>query len=188
MSKALRILKTYARYDMPMWLMRMLCNWWPDLGPVPDIRGALFSCFIRRCGKGFSLARDVSLLVPDRLVIGDNVYLAKGTWLEATGGVEIESEVLTGPYVVIASTNHGFKDGSVHYGGTHPAPIKIGRGSWIGAHAVITAGVTIGKGNLVGANAVVTKSTPDNVIVGGIPAVVIRERTDNPGETLTRHD
>ena len=124
----------------------------------------------------------------NRLTIGNNVYLAKGTWLNAFGTVEIEDEVMTGPYVVIASSNHGFKDGSCRFGGAHPAPIKIGRVSWLAAHAVITAGVTIGRGDIVGANAVVTKDTPDNMFVAGIPAKVIREREDNPSEVKSRHE
>jgi acetyltransferase-like isoleucine patch superfamily enzyme len=114
--------------------------------------------------------------------------MAKGTWLNAFGNVEIEDEVMTGPYVVISSSEHGFKDGSCKHGGAHPAPVKIGRGSWLGAHAVVTAGVTIGKGNLIGANAVVTHDTADNVLVGGVPAKVIGGRTDNPSEVSSRHE
>ncbi len=188
LKKAFNILKTYSRYDLPLWLVRLLTNWWPDIGPAPGIRGKLFSLFISKCGKKFSVGRDVTLLAPNRLTVGNDVYLAKGTWLNAFGNVEIEDEVLTGPYVVIASSNHGFKDDSCRFGGIHPSPIKIGRGSWIGTHVVIAAGVSIGRGNLIGANAVVTKDTPDNVFVAGVPAKVISERKDNPGEIRSRHE
>lgn len=186
--KIAKMLKTYFRYDLPLWFVWLISNWWPDLGPVPNFRGKLFSPFIGKCGKKFAVGRDVTLLAVDRLVVGDNVYLAKGTWLNAFGGVTLEDEIITGPYVVIASSNHGFKDGSCRFGGTHPAPIRIGKGSWIGSHAVITAGVTIGKGNLIGANAVVTKDTGGNMFVGGIPAREICERKDNPSEVKTRHE
>lgn len=188
LKKTFNILRTYSRYDLPLWFVHFLTNWWPDIGHVPHIRGKLFSLFIGSCGKKFAVGRDVTLLAPNRLTVGNNVYLAKGTWLNAFGTVEIEDEVITGPYVVITSSNHGFKDGSCRFGGTHPAPIKIGRGSWLAAHAVITAGVTIGRGNIVGANAVVTKDTPDNMFVAGIPAKVIREREDNPSEVKSRHE
>ncbi len=188
MPKILRILCTYSRYDLPLWLVRLLTAWWPDLGPVPRIRGALCSLFIAKCGKGFALARDVTLNAPNRLIIGNHVYLAKGTWVDAFGGVEMEDEVLAGPYVVIVSSNHGFKDDSPRFGGTHVAPVKVGRGTWLAAHVVVGAGVTIGKGNLVVANSVVIKSTPDDVLVAGIPAKVIRSREDNPGESVSRHD
>ncbi len=89
---------------------------------------------------------------------------------------------------MISSSNHGFKNGSCRYGGTHPGPVKIGKGSWLGAHAIVTAGVTIGQGNLIGANAVVTKDTPDNVFVADIPAKVITDRKDNPSEIKSRYE
>lgn len=146
----------------------------------------LVSRILPVCGKGLTLGRDITLLGVHRLKLGNYVYLAKGTWINAMGGVDLRDEVITSPYVVIASSNHGFKDGSVRFGGAHPAPITIGRGSWIGSHAVITAGVTIGDGNLIGANAAVTKSTPDDVVLGGVPAKVLAERKDNPSSIHAR--
>lgn len=52
--------------------------------------------------------------------------------------------------------------------------VKIGRNCWLGQGAVILAGVTLGDNVVVGANSVVTKSFPDNVILAGVPAKVIR--------------
>lgn len=46
---------------------------------------------------------------------------------------------------------------------------------WIGANATILIGVTIGKNAVVAAGAVVTKDVPDNCLVGGVPAKVIKE-------------
>lgn len=178
----------YLRYDLPLWLVRTLTNWWPDVGAAIRLRGKLFSPFIGKCGGSFTVGRDVTILVPGRLTVGDNVYLAKGTWIEASGTVQLEDEVIFGPYVVVVSTKHGFSGGSARFGGVHPAPVKIGRGSWLAAHVVVAAGVTIGRGNLVGANAVVTRDTPDDVFVGGVPAKVIRPRQDNPSEVHGRRD
>lgn len=140
------------------------------------LRGLLVSGVLPTCGRGFTVGRDVTLLGVDRLVVGRHVYLAKGTWINAIGGVHLDDEVVTAPYTVIASSNHGFKDGSVRFGGSHPAPVRIGFGTWIGAHAVVTAGVSIGRSSVIGANAVVTKDTPDDVFVGGVPARVIGPR------------
>jgi len=53
--------------------------------------------------------------------------------------------------------------------------IIIGNNVWIGANVFIKGGVTLGNNVAVGANSVVTKSFPDNVVIGGIPAKVIKE-------------
>lgn len=55
------------------------------------------------------------------------------------------------------------------------APVKIGNNVWIGGHSTICPGVTIGNGVVVAAGSVVTKDVPDNVIVGGVPAKVIKK-------------
>jgi acetyltransferase-like isoleucine patch superfamily enzyme len=52
--------------------------------------------------------------------------------------------------------------------------IVIKKNAWIGANATILAGVTIGENAIVAAGAVVGKDVPDNTIVGGVPAKVIR--------------
>nr|WP_254639645.1 DapH/DapD/GlmU-related protein [Cohnella sp. GbtcB17] len=58
--------------------------------------------------------------------------------------------------------------------------IKIGPDCWLGAGAVILAGVEIGEGAVVAAGAVVTKNVPPYSIVGGVPAKVISSRNSNP--------
>ena len=56
-----------------------------------------------------------------------------------------------------------------------PAPIHIGKWVWIGANATVLPGVTIGDGAIVATGAVVTKDVPENTVVGGIPARVMRK-------------
>ena len=137
---------------------------------------------------GLAVANGVSLLGVHRLRLGEDVYLGPGTWINALGGVQIGSEVMTGPYVVVASTNHGFLSGSARRGGVHPEPVFVGEGSWVGAHAVLTAGSTIGAGTLVGANAVVSGAFPPNSVIGGVPARRLAERSDRPGAVTRRSD
>ena len=176
------------RYALPVWLLTLLTAPLPDNGLAIRIRGTLISIILPNRPRMLSIGRDVTLLSINRLTVGNSVYLAKGCWVNAIGGVTIEHEVVCAPYVVMSSNNHGFKEGSVVGGGAHPSPIVLGSGSWIAAHAVIGAGVSVGKGNLVAANSVVTKDTPENVVVGGVPARILSDRVDNPSVISSKHD
>lgn len=53
-------------------------------------------------------------------------------------------------------------------------PITVGDGSWIGARVTVLGGTVLGSGTVVAAGAVVTKGFPPNVLIGGVPAKVIR--------------
>ncbi len=55
------------------------------------------------------------------------------------------------------------------------APVRIKKNAWIGIGAIILPGITIGEGAIVASGAVVTKDVPPNVMVGGVPAKIIRE-------------
>lgn len=177
-KRILRIMFVFLRYDIPLWFMGLLTNWWPDNRITIRLRGIVFKPFILKCGKHFAVAKYVQLKSTHRLTIGDDVYLATGVWLNAMGGMTIEDEVVMGPYVVISTGMHAFKNNSVKFGGTIMEPVTIGKGSWLAAHAVVRAGVKIGSGVLVAANAAVCKDIPDNVMVGGVPAKAIGPRTD----------
>lgn len=188
MSNLIKEIKYQLRFALPIWFVSVLTNFLPDIGPIIRFRGLLFSLFLPGRPKKLLIGRDVTLLSINKLFLGNGVYLAKGCWLNAVGSITFEDEVILAPYVVMSSTNHGFKNGSVKQGGSHPAPICIKFGTWIASHSVIAAGVTVGAGNIIGANSVVTKNTPDNVIAAGLPAKVIKERVDNPSIINSKHD
>ena len=58
-------------------------------------------------------------------------------------------------------------------------PVVVRRKAWIGAGAIILPGVTVGENAIVAAGTVVTKDVPDNAIVAGVPAKVLRNiKTD----------
>ena len=110
------------------------------------------------------------------ITVGKNVFINSGCCFQDQGGIEIGDNVLIGQQVVIATLNHDLLPEK--RANMLPAPVKIGNGVWIGAHATILSGVTIGDGAVVAAGAVVTKDVPENTVVGGVPAKIIKTIED----------
>ena len=91
--------------------------------------------------------------------------------------VIIEEGVGIARGVYISDHSHGFKDPTRFIrdqGVDRIAPVRIGRGAWLGENAVIMPGVTVGRGAVIGANAVVREDVPDYSVAVGVPARVIR--------------
>ena len=105
--------------------------------------------------------------------VGKNVFINSGCCFQDQGGIEIGDNVLIGQQVVIATLNHDLNPQK--RANMLPAPVKIGHGVWVGAHATILSGVTVGDGAVIAAGAVVTKDVPANTVVGGVPAKVLKQ-------------
>ena len=82
------------------------------------------------------------------------------------------SEFLIGHSVIIATLNHDFNPSK--RASMIPKKVKIGSNVWIGSNVTILPGVTIEDGAIVGAGSVVIKNVPQNAIVAGNPAKIIR--------------
>ena len=110
--------------------------------------------------------------------VGKGTYFNIGCFVGAVENITIGEHVAFGPYVVVLDGDHGMKmgEGPMLYQNGGGTPITIGDGAWIGTHASILKGVTIGAGAVVAAGAVVNKDVPENAIVAGIPARIIKYR------------
>jgi len=104
--------------------------------------------------------------------IGKNVFINHACSFLDLGGITIEDDVLIGPRVNLITENHPVDPTKRKY--LDLKAILIKRNAWIGAGATILPGVTVGENSIVAAGAVVNKDVPDNSIVGGIPAKLLR--------------
>jgi acetyltransferase-like isoleucine patch superfamily enzyme len=105
--------------------------------------------------------------------IGRNVFFNHGCTFLDLGGITIEDEVLVGPKVNLLSEGHPLDPAGRKV--LELSRILIKRNAWIGAAATILPGVTVGENSVVAAGALITKDVPDNTVVGGVPAKIIRE-------------
>jgi acetyltransferase-like isoleucine patch superfamily enzyme len=129
------------------------------IGKQVDKTFAMFPPFYTDCGKNIN--------------VGKNVFINSGCRFQDQGGITIGDGVLIGHNVVLATLNHDIDPKK--RGTMHPAHITIGNDVWIGANATVVPGVTIGDGAIIAAGAVVTKDVPPNVIVGGMPAKMLKK-------------
>ena len=111
------------------------------------------------------------------ICIGRDSLIGEYSVLRGQGGVEIGDRVYLSPHVQIVAVNHKFEDRDKSFvdQGITAEGIRIEDDVWIGAGAVITDGVKIGRGSVIAAGAVVTRDVPAHVVVGGVPARVIKE-------------
>ena len=127
-------------------------------GKPVDETFAVFPPFYTDCGKN--------------ITIGKHVFFNSGCRFQDQGGITIGDGALIGHNVVLATLNHGLAPGERH--DLCPAPIHIGKNVWIGANAVVLPGVTVGDNAVVAAGAVVSRDVPENAVVGGVPARLLR--------------
>src|SRR5690606_30851225 len=104
------IVKLQIRYILPLWFVLLITNWLPDNRVTIRLRGWLASPFFKKCGKRLELGRDLTILNSFNIEVGDDVYFAKGGWINGMGGLSVENEVVLAPYVVISTMQHVFKN------------------------------------------------------------------------------
>ncbi|GAB2644221.1 acyltransferase [Emticicia sediminis] len=107
--------------------------------------------------------------------IGNNSRIGIGNVI--IGPVTIGNNVILAQNIVMSGLNHNYTNIEVpiYLQGETVANITIEDDCWIGANAVITAGVTVGKHSVVAGGAVVTKSIPPFSVAVGNPARVIKQ-------------
>lgn len=105
--------------------------------------------------------------------IGKNVFINFDCVFLDLGGIIIEDNVQIAPKVSLLTESHPLNPKERQ--SLIPKSIHIKKNAWIGANATILQGVTIGENAVVASGSVVTKDVPDNVVVGGIPAKIIKD-------------
>lgn len=153
-----------------------------------------YNCYINALSKdGLICGRNVSMgfhthieltgslhFLAGKMLVGNNVGLGShGHFGVGVGTLEIGDDCIFGNYVSIHPENHITDNLNIpirQQGVKSCGGVKIGKNCWIGAKVTILDGTVIGNGCIVAAGAVVRGTFPDNTVIGGVPARVLKMR------------
>lgn len=153
------------------------------LAPFPRYTGTrmrtiVFRAIGIRIGRGSVFFADPTLTgsgdIYARLSIGEDCIFNLGTFLNLGATITIGDRVSVGHDVMFLTESHTIGPAEHRLGPLNAKPIAVGDGVWIGARSLVLPGVTIAAGSIVAAGSVITADVPQNVLVGGVPARVIR--------------
>jgi acetyltransferase-like isoleucine patch superfamily enzyme len=156
-------------------------------------------------GDGSILHRPLWVFGPQQIAVGSNTLILHGIWLSvetpawerpaptlqigdrvgirpwcsisASERIVLEDDVILSAYSTVIDSDHTFRQGNpnVMHNSVDTAPIRIGRGTWIGERVAVLKGAQIGECCMIGANSVVKGEIPPYSIAVGAPARVVGE-------------
>ena len=139
----------------------------------------------RRCSSGsvYSPCRIQTHSPTSRILIGENVGLNGTSIVARSATISIGNGSMLAPNVVIMDSPY-HKIWPPHERMNYPGveldgDVIIGNDVWIGTGCLLLPGTNIGAGCVVGARSVVNKSFPENCLIAGIPARILRKLDDN---------
>jgi len=135
-------------------------KWWLP----PRFRPTILRLFGANVGQGVLIRHRVRVQWPWKLTIGDHVWIGEEAWLLNLEPIEIGSDTCVSQAVFLCAGSHDRRSPTFEFDN---GPIRLGRGVWVAARAVVLRGVSVGDGAVVGANAVVAKDVPAGAVHTG---------------------
>lgn len=158
------------------------------MGLLPPTRAfGLKRNLLAWCGaqvqQNVRITSSVRVLTSGSLSIGEWTFIGHDTLI--VGGnadITIGEKVDIGPRVTIVTGSHElFTSYDRAAGPGYSSPVVIEDGVWVGAGSTILGGVTVGRRSMIAAGSVVTTDVSPGVLVGGVPARVIRPTIGSAG-------
>lgn len=155
----------YLLQDIVMWI-----PFWP-------LRWCWLKVFVRHLGRGTYVARNVDIRKPWNVVIGKRCMINKKAMLDGRGeALVLGDNVDIAQEAMVWSLTHDI-DSPVH--AAVGKRTTVDDYAWIGARAIVLAGVSVGRGAVAGAGAVVTKDVSPMAVVAGNPAKIVKTRDND---------
>jgi acetyltransferase-like isoleucine patch superfamily enzyme len=146
--------------------------------------GVSIASAVRANPLGLSQPSVLRVMAPGaQLVLGNHSGLS-GTVLCAGRSIEIGEGTIFGAGAMVIDNDFHYPAGEWAWetdSSRNASPVKLGRGVFVGARAIILKGVTIGDRAVIGAGAVVTHDVPERKLAAGNPARVVGDAAENRG-------
>lgn len=149
------------------------------VGVIPShaVRRFFYRRLLRvRIGFCTSVHRGCRFYLPSGVLLGSHSIINRDVLLDGRMGLQIGDNVSISEGVAVFTLEHDPNSSTFESRG---APVRIEDYVFVGARAIILPGVTVGRGAVVAAGAVVTRDVEPFVIVGGVPAKPIGQRTND---------
>ena len=141
---------------------------------TPELRSQLIKETFGKTGKKIYMEPTINFDYGYNIFVGENFYANFNCTFLDVSTIEIGDNCMFAPNVQLYTATHPLHPVKRNSGLEYVKPIKIGHNVWLGGGVIIAPGVTLGNNVVVGAGSVVTKSFPDNVVIAGNPARVIK--------------
>jgi maltose O-acetyltransferase len=165
---------------MKLVLFRFIANW--ALQALPVSRLYVFKRYLLN-HSGIAVAQGSLINGGTRFYGRGHVAVGSQTWVgpncnfytHPDAPISIGDRCDIAPDVSFVTGSHEIGSADRRAGAGWAKLIHIGDGCWIGTRVMLLGGVCVGRGSIVAAGAVVTKDVPENSLVGGVPARLIRQ-------------
>ena len=150
----------------------------------PGVKLELGRSATLRIGRWAWIGHDCKIRVHEGEVsIGAKTVMGQECTISAYQRVEIGRECIVADRVMLIDFDHGVVEVErpIRLQGIYKRDVRVGCNVWIGYGACLLRGVSVGHNSIIGTNAVVTHDVPENAVVGGVPARILRMR-DAPTE------
>ena len=127
---------------------------------------------------GFVIGENTKVVGPvvctGSLIIGRDCWIGANFTVRGNGTVILGDRIDVGPDVTFVTGTHKIGTSERRAGEGYNCVQSIGDGCWIGAKSIFVNNISIGTSCVVAASACVCKTTPPNLLIGGVPAKIIK--------------